>query len=490
MADRIVLTDRQIGRIDPNLHGHFAEHLGRCIYGGLWVDDGPPAETVDGLRADTLELLADLDIPMLRWPGGCFADDYDWTDGIGPRENRPRTRNAHWTQGRANVPEESNAFGTHEFLTLCEHLECEPYLAANVGTGSPDLAADWVEYCNYDGDTDLVDRRRENGRIEPWDVRYWGVGNENWGCGGNFTPENYAHEYRRFATYLRSLRSPMDIELDLVACGHFAGDWNDAFLETLGEDVEMVDHLSVHRYYSAGHATDFSSEEYYELFANSRRLLADIDAAAETIDDHAPPEAIGVAVDEWGVWHPVAENDNGLEQPNTVRDAISAAGILDGFNNRADVISMANLAQTVNVLQCLVQTDQESAWATPTYRVFELHRPHRNRQATAVEMSTERVQEDEEMAVPLLTASASRDSTDWYITLSNRDLDARAVSIDVDGHDPTVTDATVLFGHADPAAYPTGPGETPSPTMLDTATEGGSVTLSLPGSSVAGVRLT
>ncbi len=228
-AELTVHTDATIGRIDPETHGHFSEHLGRCIYEGIWEADEADGE---GVREDVKELLADLEIPVLRWPGGCFADDYHWEDGVGPKEDRPRRRNLFWAQGPEEVPEESNAFGTDEFLQFCEDIGTEPYLAANVGSGDPQEAANWVEYCNYDGDTELADRRRENGHEEPYGVKYWGLGNENWGCGGRMSPEQYAREYRRFATYVGTQSGLMlDHDLELIACGFEDPEWNRRFME-------------------------------------------------------------------------------------------------------------------------------------------------------------------------------------------------------------------------------------------------------------------
>ena len=228
-----VHTEAGIDRIEPELHGHFAEHLGRCIYDGVWTDD---TADEDGFRADVLELLAGLEMPVLRWPGGCFADDYHWEDGVGPREDRPRRRNLFWGQGREMIPEESNRFGTDEFLEFCERVGTEPYLAANVGSGDPQEAANWVEYCNYDGDTELADRRRANGREEPYEVKYWGLGNENWGCGGQMSPEQYAREYRRFATYVGTQSAHMlDHDLELIACGFENHEWNHRFMEEVSD---------------------------------------------------------------------------------------------------------------------------------------------------------------------------------------------------------------------------------------------------------------
>lgn len=493
MTDHVFVHPHdEIASIDPSVYGHFAEHLGRCIYGGLWVGEDAAIATEGGVRTDTVALLQELDLPVLRWPGGCFADDYHWEDGVGPRTERPRRRNLWWTQGRENVPEESNAFGTDEFLRLCERLDTEPYLAANVGSGNPDEALDWVEYCNYDGDTDYANARRENGHEEPYDVRYWGVGNENWGCGGRFDPADYALKYRTFANYLRGFNNLMgseDTPLDLVACGHITEQWNREFMEALGTDAHMVDHLSIHRYYKAGDATDFDDEEYYRLFAESEKLVDDIERTAGVLDTFAPGTDIGIIVDEWGVWHPEATNDNGLEQPQTVRDAVSAAGVLDVFNAHADVVTMANLAQTINVLQCLVQTDEETAWATPNYHVFDLYQPHMGATSlhTVVETTEHTIDED---GVALVSASASATDDGLFVTLSNRDLDGRSVVLDVGDRENHVVDSNVLFTGLDPQERSTkeNADEFDSDDLsVDVESDG--LAFDLPGSSVASVLI-
>jgi alpha-N-arabinofuranosidase len=445
-----------IDEISPDVYGHFAEHLGRCIYGGIWVgEDDDQVATEDGIRMDTIELLQDLDMPVLRWPGGCFADDYHWEDGIGPREERPTRRNAFWTQGREEIPEDPNTFGTDEFMQVCDLLDTEPYLAVNVGNGTPAEGADWAEYCNYDGGTELAELREENGSEEPHDVKYWGVGNESWGCGGRFSPEEYAEQYRRHATYLRSVNAMLsDVDMELVAVGHIGEDWNRDFLRELrncSEWVEgpydLMEHMSVHRYYEAGGDTDFDDDQYYRLLARSRLVAQDIDNTVDALSTYARESDISIIVDEWGVWHPEATNTNGLEQENTVRDAISAAGVFDDFHARADVVSMANIAQTVNVLQCLVQTNEEEAWTTPTYQVFDLYKDHMGGTAlrTVVDTDNEEV-EDEPFDVPIVSASASEQDGEVYVTLSNRDPDdAEEVEIDLDLEDASVAGAEVLF---------------------------------------------
>ncbi|WEL16642.1 Alpha-L-arabinofuranosidase, glycosyl hydrolase family 51 [Halorhabdus sp. SVX81] len=463
MGSAIHVQQREpIAEIDPNLYGHFAEHLGRCIYGGLWVGEDDRVPTEDGVRMDTIDLLADLDMPVLRWPGGCFADDYHWEDGIGPREERPTRRNAFWTQGRADIPEEPNEFGTEEFMRVCDLLDAEPYLAANLGSGSPGEAADWLEYCNYDGDTELANRRAENGSDDPHDVKFWGVGNENWGCGGRMSPEQYAEEFRRFATYLRSVDGLLSEEdVELVSVGHIHDDWNRKFLDALSEcasftegPYDLMEHMSVHRYYEAGSDTDFDDEEYFRLLARSRKVGGDVDNAVDALSVYAPESDISIVVDEWGVWHPEATNTNGLEQENTVRDAISAAGVFDDLHERADVVAMANIAQTVNVLQCLVQTDEEAAWPTPTYHVFDLYEGHAGGTALDTVVDTdEREVEDEPYDVPLVSASASEHDDEVYVTLSNRALESEDVTVSLDDDGATVRDSAVLFADTDVEAY-------------------------------------
>jgi alpha-N-arabinofuranosidase len=499
MTDTVrVRTDDPIGRIAPETYGHFAEHLGRCVYGGLWVGEDDRVPTEGGVRTDTLSLLADLEMPVLRWPGGCFADDYHWRDGVGPRDERPRRRSLWWAQGREDEWEESNAFGTEEFLRVCREIGAEPYLAGNVGSGSPGELVDWAEYCNHDGDTDLACLRRENGREEPHDVRWWGVGNENWGCGGRYDPESYALEFRRFANYLRAFERV----LELVACGDNDPDWNRRFMETLGESgaiadiggYELLDHLSVHRYYEAGEATDFSEEEYFRLFARAREVGRDVDRAAEVLESFVPAGSVGVIVDEWGVWHPEAIPGNGLEQPGTVRDALSAAAVLDDLNARADVLTRANLAQTVNVLQCVVRTDEDDAWPTPTYRVFHLYRPHMAADALRVDVETgvrDVALGDDSAAVPLLSASASASEAGVFVTLSNRGLDPRAVSLELDSGTPVeAASATVLFDDRAPEARSTAANaDSFAPADLPVDVEAGNVVLDTPPASVVGLRL-
>ena len=483
-----VNTHDEIDRVAPAVHGHFAEHLGRCIYGGIWVGDDDRVPTTDGFREDTIDLLADLELRLLRWPGGCFADDYHWRDGIGPRAERPRRSNNFWAQGREEKYVESNEFGTEEFMRLCDLVDAEPFLAANLGSGTPAEAQGWVEYCNSDEDTALARERAENGHPEPHDVTYWGVGNENWGCGGKFDPETYAREFRRFAHYMRLAGAE-----ETIACGHIDDDWNRRLLAELTEP-DLMDHLSIHRYFGrwdrdCGSATEFDREQYYLLFAESLKVGRAIDRAAAALDTYVSTDDVGIAVDEWGAWHPEATSDNGLQQENSVRDAVAAAGVLDDFNHRADLVSMANLAQTVNVLQCVVQTDEEAAWPTPTYRVLDLYAPHAGSTALRTVVDTDAV-ETELWDVPLVSASATTDDEDTYVTLSNRDLDeGRTVRVDTDG-EADDADGRVLFAEHDPDDFSTRENADEfAPAELDVETDEDGLVVDLPPNSVAGVSV-
>ena len=502
-----VRGQRTVDRISKHIYGHFAEHLGRCVYGGIWVGEDDRVVTEGGIRMDTVKLLRELGIPVLRWPGGCFADDYHWEDGVGPREERPTRRNLWWAQGREEAFVEPNDFGTDEFLRLCELLDTEPYLAVNVGSSTPEEALDWMEYCNNDDETELTRHRTENGHPEPYGVKYWGIGNENWGCGGRYAPDEYGGEYRRFANYLRGFKNHLNPgEMEFIACGHLTDDWNEVFFENLnkgmefgpgtflgmGSPSELLDHFSVHRYYQAGGDTDFTEGQHYRIFARARKLADDIDRAAATLAEYVPTDDVGVIVDEWGVWHPEATPDNGLEQANTVRDALTAATALDIMHERADVVSMANIAQTVNVLQCLVETDEEDAWKTPTYQVFALYKNHAGNTAVEVEVeTTTKSFTEEDHDVPMVSASASRNEDGLFLTASNRlYAESETIEIDLDG-DYANPSATVLFDGQDAHAHSrkNNAGEfEPEALDVDISHEG-TYAVEVPPSSVVGLSL-
>lgn len=418
-----IRSDEPIGRISPRLYGHFAEHLGRCCYDGVWAGPAATVPTVDGFRRDVVDALRALPVPLLRWPGGCYADHYHWRDGVGPPAARPRRLGM--SCGLQVL--DDNGLGTDEFIRLCSLLGAEPYLAGNVGSGSPAELCDWVEYCNSGLDTTLARERRANGAPRPYGVRLWGVGNENWGCGGNFDVATYAAEYRRFATMLRHV----DPEAELVACGYDRA-WNARFLDTLGESVHLVDHLSIHDYWTVGGPElGFDADAYYSLLAAARGTEAFVARTAGLLQRATSGgHRIGVALDEWGVWHPEARawgpgdvprrEPRTYEQANTLRDGLACALALHGFHRRCDVLTLANLAQVVNVLQAPVMTDGPALWLTPTYHALRLHAPHLGATAVTVEVEGgERLPDGQ----PAVTATASVSETALAVSVVNQHWD-------------------------------------------------------------------
>ena len=427
-----VVTDEPIGVISPRLHGHFAEHLGRCCNDGLWVGPDSNIPNEGGLRTDIMAALKRIGIPLLRWPGGCYADTYHWRDGIGTLHQRPRSLGE--SCGLTVV--EDNGLGTHEFIQLCREIGAEPYLAGNMGSGSPQEMMSWIEYCNTKYDTTLARERAANGHPEPMNVKCWGVGNENWGCGGNYDAAQYAKEYRRYATFCKM----SDNTVELVACGLNERTWNQVLMETMRNHLDLIDHLSVHRYYNSGHATDFTEKEYYSSMKAGELVDYDIQYTQEIISFYAAGrKKIGISFDEWGIWHPQAVGNTNYEAANTLRDAVAAAGVLDAFHRRCETVSIACLAQIVNVLQTLVQTDGEKMWLTPTYHLFGLYAAHRGAEALRVDVESPSVDADalsdiKAGPVALVAASASRKDGKLILSITNRhNTEAMEIAISVRG---------------------------------------------------------
>lgn len=416
-----IQTETPLGMISPRLYGHFAEHLGRCCYDGMWLGNrSGDVPLQNGFRADVLAALRALPVPLLRWPGGCYADHYHWRDGIGPAAERP----VRLGMSCGLQVEDDNSLGTHEFLWLCAQIGAEPYLAGNVGSGTPQELCDWMEYCNTAVRTTLGRMRAANGAPEPFGVRLWGVGNENWGCGGNYDAASYAREYVRYATMLRHV----DPSAELVVCG-YDDSWNAALLATIGRHIAMVDHISIHCYWvNGGPETEFGEAEYYALLAEAHATEAFVERTAAILHDATGGlRRVGIALDEWGVWHPEARTwgpSTSLprmpvtyEQANTLRDGLAAAVALEGFHRQCGVLSMANLAQVVNVLQAPVMTDGAAMWLTPTYHALRLHAPHIGATALPVAVEHGTSLDDGASAV---SACASRSAAGLAVTLINR----------------------------------------------------------------------
>jgi len=407
----------QVGpTINRNLYGHFAEHLGRCIYEGIWVGKKSKIPNKRGIRKDVVAALKQLNIPVLRWPGGCFADEYHWKDGVGPRKHRPQLINTHW-----GGVVENNHFGTHEFFDLCEQLGAEPYICGNVGSGTPQEMMEWVEYMTSDADSPMANWRRYNGRDEPWKLTYFGVGNESWGCGGNMRPEYYADNYRRYNTFCKNYSGN---QLYRIACGasDFNYNWTEVLMERAGRHMHG---LSLHYYTvptgiwgAKGSATNFTDDDWHAALARTLVMDELLIRHSAIMDKYDPEKKVGIVVDEWGTWYDVEPGTNPgfLYQQNTLRDALVAALNFHLFHKHADRVSMANIAQTINVLQAMLLTDKEKLILTPTYHVFEMFKGHQGGTVVPLTLKTP-IDTRGELSVPVVSASASR-SADGLLTIS------------------------------------------------------------------------
>jgi alpha-N-arabinofuranosidase len=416
----VVIANNPGPVISKDIYGHFSEHLGRCIYGGLWVGLDSKIPNTYGIRNDVLFALREMKIPNLRWPGGCFADTYHWKDGIGPQEKRASIVNTHW----GGVTED-NSFGTNEFMKLTELLDCDAYINGNVGSGTVREMAEWVEYLTSDADSPMTRLRKENGREQPWKVKYFAIGNENWGCGGNMTAEFYTSVMRQFSTYLNNYG---ENRLYRVACG--PSDFNVAWTETLMKDPASrgrFQGLSIH-YYSLvdgwnnkGSATDFDEKQWFQTMRANLRMDEVIKGHAAVMDRYDPQKTKGLVVDEWGNWFNVEPGTNPgfLYQQNTLRDALTAAIHLNIFNKYADRVKVANLAQTVNVLQSVILTKEDKMVLTPTYHVFRMFRVHQEARLLNTDLKCEDYIYDDR-SIPAISASASSDKDGkLHISIAN-----------------------------------------------------------------------
>ncbi len=416
MNQLIINADTGKHTISRHIYGHFAEHLGRCIYGGFWVGEESAIPNARGIRDDIVAALRAIRIPNLRWPGGCFADEYHWMDGIGPRERRPRMVNTHW-----GGVVENNHFGTHEFMDLCAQLDCEPYICGNVGSGTVHEMQQWVEYLTFDGASPMANLRRSNGREEPWRVKFWGVGNENWGCGGSMRAEYYVDEYRRFQTYVRNYG---DNKLYKIACGPRNEDyhWTETLMKygrTMRGRFAMHAH-GLHYYtpdspYRQLHsATQFGEREWIDILKTALYMDELITRHSAIMDRYDPDHTVELIVDEWGTWYAVEPGTNPgfLYQQNSLRDALVAALTLHIFHQHCDRVTMCNIAQVVNVLQALILTDEgsERMVLTPTYHVFEMYQVHQDATLLPIDLRCDEYSYGE-LAMPGLSATASRDAS-------------------------------------------------------------------------------
>lgn len=409
--------------IHPEIYGHFAEHLGRCIYDGIYVGENSAIPNINGIRSDIVEAFRQIRMPLLRWPGGSFADEYDWKKGVGEKSKRKPALNTCW----GGITKD-NSFGTHEFMELCELIGCQPYITGNVGSGTVRELAEWVEYMTFDGDSPMANWRKENGREKPWRLKYLGIGNENWGSGGNMRPEYYADEYRRYQCFCKNFSGN---ELFKIACGPSSADYNWMEVMMKNLDASHVNGIALHYYImpvwpKEEPAAEFDDKMYYKTIACAYFLDELIHRHTAIMNHYDPYNKIKLVVDEWGCWHESEKSGNHglLFQQNTMRDAIAAAISLNIFNRHSKRVVMANLAQAVNVLQALILTENEKMVKTPTYHVFDLYKEHQG--GEAVYCFCENVNMAEGMNTPMISSSASIKDNIMTITLANCSIDEGA----------------------------------------------------------------
>ena len=419
----LINADDKIGHINPEIYGHFSEHLGRCIYNGIYVGEDSEIPNIHGIRKDVVEAFRNIKMPVLRWPGGCFADEYHWKDGIGEKSGRKKMINTNW----GGVVED-NSFGTHEFMELCQLVGCEPYIAGNVGSGTVQELSEWVEYMTFDGVSPMAELRKKNGKEKPWRLKYLGIGNENWGCGGNMRPEFYADVYRQFQSFCKNYSGN---ELFKIACGPNADDynWTEVMMKNL--NPYQTKGISLHFYYvpdwnNKGFATEFDENGYYEILSCANRIDTLIKGHTEIMNRYDPENKIGLIVDEWGCWYDVEKGTNPgfLYQQNTMRDAIVAALSLNIFNRHSKRVIMANLAQVVNVLQAIILTEGEKMIKTPTYHVFDLYKEHQDGDAVYCYCENENLCDGKN--APMLSSSASVKNGVLTITVANCSISEEA----------------------------------------------------------------
>ncbi|NLU53088.1 MAG: alpha-N-arabinofuranosidase [Clostridiaceae bacterium] len=447
MEKLYIHAEHKKSKIRKEIYGHFSEHLGRCIYEGIYVGENSPIPNTNGMRNDVVEALKKIKVPVLRWPGGCFADEYHWRDGIGPKEKRKKMINTHW----GGVVED-NSFGTHEFMELCRQLECEPYITGNLGSGTVEEMQSWVEYMTFDGISPMAELRRQNGQEKPWHLKYFGIGNENWGCGGNMRPEYYSDLYRRYQTYVRNFG---DNKIYKIACGPNTDDynWTEVVMQLAGK---FMDGLSLHYYTvpgdtweNKGSATEFDEKTWYKTLKKTLFMDELITRHSEIMNKYDPDKRVGLVVDEWGTWYDVEPGTHPgfLFQQNTMRDALVAAINLNIFNKHSDRVVMANIAQMVNVLQSVILTEGANMILTPTYHVFDLYKEHQDAELLESALTTDEVGVDE-YRVPNLHHSVSMDGEGKiHITICNLSLtESRTINAQITGKTVKTVSGRILTG--------------------------------------------
>lgn len=483
-------ADQPGDTVSRNIFGQFAEHLGYGIYGGLWVGEDSKIPNTRGYRNDVLTALKALEVPVVRWPGGCFADEYYWRDGIGPRAQRRVKVNTHW--GGVVEP---NIVGTHEFMEFVELLGTAPYISGNVGSGTPREMAEWVEYMTFPKGSSLAEERRRNGRDEPWKLPYFGIGNELWGCGGNMTPEYAANMHRQYQTFVKV---PAGQSVVKVAVGANNDDYN--WTEVMMRDAgQHMDALSLHYYTVPGgwpprqSSYEFDESGWIEVLKGALHMDELISKHSAVMDKYDPEKKVALFVDEWGTWYAglPGVNPGFLHQQNTLRDALVASLHFDIFSNHADRVKMANIAQMVNVLQAMILTSDDKMVLTPTYHVFEMYKPYMDATHLPLDVQAPSYTHGG-VSVPAVHGSAVKAKDGHvYVALTNLDPDtAASVSTSVSGLSPSSVSGRILTA-AEITSHNTfeSPDVVAPKAFTGARIEGGALKVDLPAKSVVMLKL-
>jgi alpha-N-arabinofuranosidase len=502
-----ILLDEPIGTIAPEIYGHFVEHLGGVVYDGVWVGERSRVPNIGGVRRALVEALRAVRPAVVRWPGGCFADSYDWHDGIGPRNQRPRRTN-FWADeehfrsiGVVPARFDPNEFGTQEFVRFCRLVGAQPYLAVNLRSGGPRSFDEWVEFCNSPaGSTTLADLRAAGGDAEPYGVRYWGIGNESWGCGGNFAPEEYAEEYRRFVAWVPDY----GVHPRFIGAGPGSGDveWTRRFFEALDGrgDLGHMWGWGLHHYSGppAGDAIRFDTPDWYGLLARADDMESLITRHWQIMGQRDRNRRVKLVVDEWGAWYPMTTNVDPTHlfgQQSTMRDAVLVGLTLDTFNRHADKVAMANVAQLINCLQSLFLASGDRFVLTPAYHVFAMYAAHQGAQSLRTVVGAPAVRwtaaQNEAHTMRGLNGSASRQGSTLTLTVTNPDIaQAADVEIAVRGGAVRLVRATTLTSRD---VHDHNTFEAPStvaPTVADVTAAASPLVVHVPAASVTRYELT
>lgn len=468
----------------------FAEHLGNGIYGGLWVGKNSKIPNTNGFRNDVVSALKDLSVPVIRWPGGCFADEYHWREGIGAPAKRPVKVNTHW--GGVTEP---NAVGTHEYFELLRQVGAEAYISGNVGDGTPREMAEWVEYMTAPAGS-LADERARNGHKEPWKLQYFGIGNELWGCGGSMRPEFAADETRRYATFVKA---PADTKIIKVASGANVDDynWTETMMRVAGD---KVDGLSLH-YYTLPEGgwppkadpVNFDEHGWADTLNEARRIDELVTKHSAIMDKYDPEKRVFLAVDEWGTWfaQDPGTHPGFLRQQNTLRDALVASIHLDIFAKHADRVRMTAIAQMVNVLQAMILTDGSKMVLTPTYHVFEMYKPWQDATVLPIAIKSPYYGKDQ-FTMPAVSGSAVKAKDGKvHVALSNLDPNqSNTVTIKLDGISASAVSGRILTASVMNAHNTFAAPEAIKPAAFTgAAVQGGQLVVTLPAKSVVVLEL-